>query len=249
MDNTNIVNDLSLAQARKLVAELEAGNGDAAASLVEDLAKSRESGLFHELGKMTRDLHEALNSFQLDSRMADLASVDIPDAKERLNYVITMTEDAANKTLGAVEETLPVAENMQRQARELHDKWTRFRSKEMSVEEFRELSKEVDTFLAFTVDSASKVNSNLSDVMMAQGFQDLTGQVIRKVITLVKEVEDNLVTLVRISGQRFKQPDESKTAKQCDSRGHGPQVPGVDKGTDVVSGQDDVDDLLSSLGF
>ncbi|MBI5041593.1 MAG: protein phosphatase CheZ [Gammaproteobacteria bacterium] len=247
-----VADDESLAQARQLVVELEAGNSDQASFLVDELARRRDSGLFQELGKLTRELHDALNGFQLDSKISTLAEHEIPDAKERLNYVITMTEQAAHRTLNAVEESLPIAEELQKRADDLHDKWTRFRRKDMDVSEFRALVPEIDSFLDLTSGHAAKLNSSLSDVLMAQDFQDITGQIIRRVINLVKDVEDNLVGLIRISGQRMAPPEKtavkSSSLSEELSRGIGPQVPGVDH-ADVVNGQDDVDDLLSSLGF
>lgn len=257
-ETAKVAEQASLDTARQLVAELEAGNEEAANELLEQLSRQREQGLFQELGKLTRELHNALSSFQLDSRIASLTESDIPDAKERLNYVITMTEQAAHKTLTAVETSLPVAEELQRDARELHDKWQRFRRRDMIAEEFRELVPELDRFLANTVDHASLLNSQLSDVLMAQDFQDLTGQIIRRVISLVQEVEENLVDLIRISGQQIKggkvvdRPAQPVKAVEGESssKGFGPQVPGVKEGDgEVMSGQDDVDELLSSLGF
>ena len=246
-----VAGEESLVQARQLVAELEAGNVDAASQLLDELARQRDTGLFQELGKLTRELHDTLNSFHLDSRIASLTEHDIPDAKERLNYVISMTEQAAHRTLTAVEQSLPIAEELQTRADQLQDKWRRFRRKDMDVAEFRALVPEIDSFLDLTSGHASKLNASLSDVLMAQDFQDITGQIIRRVINLVKDVEDNLVSLVRISGQRMVQADKpaAKLAGKEDlSRGIGPQVPGLDT-ADVVQGQDDVDDLLSSLGF
>ncbi len=247
-----VADDESLIQARQLVAELEAGNDAAASNLLDELARRRDSGLFQELGKLTRELHDTLNSFHLDARIASLTEHDIPDAKERLNYVITMTEQAAHRTLTAVETSLPIAEELQKRAEELQDKWRRFRRKDMDVGEFRALVPEIDSFLDLTSGHATKLNSSLSDVLMAQDFQDLTGQIIRRVINLVKDVEDNLVSLIRISGQRMaptdKAPAKPVASKEDLSRGIGPQVPGLDQ-ADVVHGQDDVDDLLSSLGF
>ena len=95
--------DLILEQARALVSELESGNADAAEQLIDELGRVREQNLFRELGKMTRQLHDALNSFAVDSRIISMAESEIPDAKARLNHVITMTEDSANRTLAAVE--------------------------------------------------------------------------------------------------------------------------------------------------
>jgi chemotaxis protein CheZ len=248
---TKTDNILLLEQARTLVTELEAGNDSAAGGLIEELSRMREQTLFQELGKMTRQLHDSLTSFAVDSRMQSLAESDIPDAKARLNHVIDMTEESANRTLSAVEGTLPIAEQLQDQANDLHEKWDRFRNKDMDVEEFRGMSQEIDDFLHVTTTHASQIHSNLSEVMMAQGFQDLTGQIIRRVITLVTEVEDNLVELIRLSGDAEASMQNGGEAANTEDimQGVGPQVPGVSDDGGSVSGQDEVDDLLSSLGF
>jgi chemotaxis protein CheZ len=244
-------NNLLLDQARTLVTELEAGNDSAAGSLIEELSRMREQTLFQELGKMTRQLHDSLTSFALDSRMQSLAESDIPDAKARLNHVIDMTEESANRTLSAVEGTLPIAEQLQGKANDLNEKWGRFCNKDMNVEEFRGMSQEISEFLDVTTTHAGQIHSNLSEVMMAQGFQDLTGQIIRRVITLVTEVEDNLVELIRLSGDADATVNSSAETENTDDvmKGVGPQVPGVSDSGGSVSGQDEVDDLLSSLGF
>ncbi len=252
---SDIENDSLLDNARALVAELESGNGAGAEKLIEQLGRMREQSLFQELGKMTRQLHESLNSFMLDERMQSLAQSDIPDAKARLNHVIEMTESSANRTLTAVETALPVSEDLKSRASALHEKWDRFRNKEMDVNEFRAMSKEIDEFLTFTNESTGDIHNGLSDIMMAQDFQDLTGQILRRVITLVQEVEDNLVGLVRLSGgigniQTAEGKPASKSREDEDMmQGVGPAVPGVEAGGESVSGQDEVDDLLSSLGF
>jgi len=252
MEPAKKLNDESLlGQARSLVAQLEAGNVAAAEHAIDELGRIREQSLFRELGKMTRQLHDSLTSFALDSRMQSLAESDIPDAKARLNHVIAMTEDSANRTLTAVESTLPIAEQLQNSADDLHQQWERFRNKDMSVAEFRSMSKEIDAFLSVTRDNAGRIHGNLSEVMMAQGFQDLTGQIIRRVINLVQEVEDNLVELIRLSGSVETEAADKTAAQQNNElmQGVGPQVPGVGDTTGSVSGQDEVDDLLSSLGF
>lgn len=204
---------------------------------------------------MTRQLHDSLNNFAVDARVQSLAESDIPDAKARLNHVIEMTESSANRTLNAVEDTLPIAEQLQSVANSLHEKWGRFRNKDMNVEEFRGMSNEIDEFLSVTRDNAGQIHTNLSDVMMAQEFQDLTGQILRRVITLVQEVEDNLVELIRLSGGEQAEVEPGTPASQDTKitedilQGVGPQVPGVGDEGGAVSGQDEVDDLLSSLGF
>jgi len=252
---SKIESDSLLENARALVAELESGNGGQAEKIIEQLGRMREQSLFQELGKMTRQLHEAINSFALDDRMQSLATSDIPDAKARLNHVIEMTESSANRTLSAVESALPVSEDLKARAGTLHEKWDRFRNKEMNVDEFRAMSKQIDEFLSITTQSTESIHSGLSDIMMAQDFQDLTGQILRRVITLVQEVEDNLVELVRLSGgieaeaKDETQPVAKTAASEDIMQGVGPAVPGVEAGGESVSGQDEVDDLLSSLGF
>jgi len=243
-----MIGEDTLERARKLVQEIEAGNQQEAEQLLDELTKMREGALFQELGKLTRELHDTLNNFRLDSRIAAIAEQEIPDAKERLNYVISMTEQAANKTLNAVEESLPVSEQMQARCTELAERWERFRRRDMSADEFRELSRDLDGFFPQVLEGARSLHANLSDVLMAQDFQDLTGQIIRRVITLVQDVEQSLVDLVRLSGRAMLPESKSNPAKSAIAA-EGPAVPGVDDRDNIIQGQDEVDDLLSSLGF
>jgi chemotaxis protein CheZ len=239
--------DELLERAKTLVAELESGNVDSAKGMIDGLAGMRESELFQEVGKLTRDLHDTIKNFQIDSRITNLTETEIPDAKERLNHVITLTQEAADKTLGIVEETLPKTEQLEQRAAELKAQWDRFRSRDMKVEEFRGLSQEIDEFLAWTADNATDIHGGLSEVMMAQSFQDLTGQIIRRVINLVQDVEENLVDLIKITGTKMV---ESKKVEPDDKiAAEGPAVPGVKTKNETVGNQDEVDDLLSSLGF
>lgn len=243
--NSSVNKDERLVQARLLVELLEAGREDEAAVALENLSKLREIELFQEIGKLTRDLHDALSNFHVDSRIVSFAENEIPDAQARLNHVIAMTEQSANKTLTAIEAALPLSEQLEKRAIGLKDRWDRFRSREMKVEEFRGLTVEIDEFLTWTERNATDIHKGLCDIMMAQDFQDLTGQIIRRVITMVHEVEGHLVRLIRVSGEKVAMQlpkDESKI------KAEGPQIPGIGK-AEVCAGQDDVDDLLSSLGF
>jgi len=235
-------NDERLMLAKQLVEHLEAGNEAEATHVSSLLTEGVESKLFLEVGRLTRELHEAINEFLLDPRINEMAQVEIPDASERLTYVITMTEKSANTTLGAVEAGLPLADDLGVKARAISEQWERFCNRELSVDDFRELSRELGGFLALTTKRSKQLHGHLTEVLMAQDFQDLTVQIIRQVITLVHDVEDKLVQLVRISGSKL--PEKQKDAKKLE----GPVIPGIDQG-DTVSGQDDVDDLLSSLGF
>ncbi len=234
-----------LEPAQTLVKHLEAGNRDEAQEILEELTRLRDSHLFQELGKLTREFHDAMNSFRLDSRLAGIAQHDFPDAKERLSYVITLTEQAANTTLKAVEESIPLSEEMGRDAKNFNKEWRRFRGRQMSLEEFRHLSGGMENFLSMISTNAGSIHGKLSEMLMAQSYQDLTGQIIRRVIQLVQDVEDGLVEMIRLSGFSAKLPDPGEEAP---GELQGPAVPGLTD-ADTMSSQDEVDDLLSSLGF
>lgn len=199
---TNKSEDVGQLQlAKQLVQALEAGEDDRVHSLMQDLAEIRESRLFVELGKLTRELHDALSNFRVDSKVSELAEKDFVDARERLNYVISMTEQSANTTLAAAEEGIPLSQEMEDRAEELKTEWLRFRERQMNVDEFRELSRSIDEFLHTIHANSGKLRSRLTDVVVAQGYQDLTGQIIRRVIDLVQDVEHGLVEMIRLSGK------------------------------------------------
>lgn len=235
-------------RVRELSQHVESGNTEEADRILDQIAKLRESSLFQELGKLTREFHNALNNFRLDSRLASFAEKEFPDARERLRHVVNMTAKSADRSLTAAEESMPICDGIETQASELKGQWERFVRREMSAEEFRGLSVRLSAFFDSLGNDASLLRGNLNEVMMAQDFQDLTGQIIERVITLVDEMESSLVDLIRISGQNLREPVEQK--KEDVLKGVGPVVPGVDDAAEnVVSGQDEVDDLLSSLGF
>lgn len=210
-----------------------------------DLTQAQESDLFHEVGTLTRELHESLNNFNVDPRLVDLAQHDMPDTRERLNFVIKTTEEAAHNTLELIDKTLPLSDSLKDTAQKIEDSWHRFRMREMGVEEFRALSNEIESYMPNVKIHADQIHENLSEMTLAQGFQDLTGQVIRQVISLVGEVENNLVELVKIAG---KHQTENKDGNKADLiKAEGPQIDKTK--ANVVNNQDEVDDLLSSLGF
>jgi chemotaxis protein CheZ len=237
----------TLEDARKLVAALEAGDVAGANALLDGLTRMRETELYRELGQLTRNLHDALNAFRFDDRLVKLAEYEIPDARERLRYVVTKTEQAAHRTLKAVEESIPLARELEDQARRHKTHWDRFLRREMQVEEFRSLTRTLGDFLDDVTMKSTALHRNLSDVLLAQDYQDLTGQVIDRVINLVQEMEKNLVDMIRVTGQRMlgqQAPAPGGPASMLE----GPQI-NPQQRTDVVSNQDDVDQLLASLGF
>lgn len=238
-------NTIRLAKAEALVSALKADRDADAEQLIHELSNLKESQLFIEVGRLTRELHEAINGFLLDAKIADMTNVEIPDAKERLTHVITMTQDSADRTLTAVEQSLPLVENFAKNSESLLDDWEKLRARLLKKDDFKDLSESLVTFLSQAQLDSDTLHKNLSEVLMAQDFQDLTGQIIRKVINLVHDVEEKLVKLVRITGGKMDgHPKKHRDPKELE----GPAVPGVDQGNQVNS-QDEVDDLLSSLGF
>lgn len=243
--------------AQGLLESLEKGNFGDAVQLIHELNKTRDRGLYHEVGKLTRELHNSIVNFNLDPRMPHAKEIsEITDATERLDYVVRMTENAANRTMDLVEQSAPLVNDLAGEAGQLHGEWERFMRRELSAEAFRDLARRIDLFLSRSQRDHSKLSANLNDILLAQDYQDLTGQVIKRVTQLVTEVESNLVKLVLMASDvdRFAgiqhgdvQPDTGRKEKHM-TQGEGPQIH-ADKREDVVSGQDDVDDLLSSLGF
>lgn len=238
------------AQANQLKDLVDSGDMSGALSIISELNKTRDKTLYQEVGRLTRSLHESIRNFHIDAGKGESDLSSIEDASDRLAYVVDMTNKAANKTLDLVEATMPYASGISHEAQQLREDWSRLQRKEMKPEEFRVLTATMGTFLAKLCDDADKVYGNLSEILLAQDFQDLTGQVIKRVMGLVKDVEVSLVDLVRMAG---KVDELTGTVHKIEKQetgieGEGPQI-NADKRDDVVAGQDDVDDLLSSLGF
>jgi chemotaxis protein CheZ len=191
---------------------------------------ARDSVVMTGVMKLSDDLTQALWRFRSDSRMAVLAHQEIPDARVRLEHVLSMTEDAAHKTLDLIEKSVPLANATVKSANEL-----------LASLDDRSHS-DIRRFLEQTRGNFEAVRANLSEVMITQGFQDLTGQILRGVQRLIGEVEKALGELTRLTGAT---PDPVQAAP----RGalEGPAVPGITQG--AVTAQADVDDLIAGLGI
>ena len=250
MEEVPINRDLLMEKAKELISSLESSdvNDEQLESQIDEINSFKNNHLFQELGKMTREIHDSIMNFRMDSRISDLAETDIPDAKDRLEYVITMTEKAANTAMTVIEDGSPVAEKLGAEASVLKAQWQKFRKRELSPEELRSMGHDVEAFFDESELMMSKLLSGFTEILMAQDFQDLTGQIIRQVINLVDEIEGNLVELVKIQGENFIKEEEEEKPKE-ETKLDGPQVPGKETSNDVMKGQDDVDDLLASLGF
>lgn len=259
-NNEDFISELR--ECAKLLAEkLQGDQIEDASKLIHAMLESRDRHIFQSVGRLTRGLHNAIVNFHVDADLTKepphVDSSEIQDASNRLNYVIELTQKAAEKTMDMVDEAAPIAMNLGQEASVLRDQWARLKRREMGPDEFRELYARMDDFLAQMATGTEQLGRNLQEIILEQGFQDLTGQVLKRVIGLINEVEQDLVSLVRIAGQ-VEEITGLKTDVDKDSQAaliekrkteaEGPQMNAATR-TDVVSGQDEVDDLLSSLGF
>ena len=244
--------------AELLVENLQKDQLEEASELIHKLFAARDSHIYNSVGKLTRALHEAIVNFNvdadIDSYPLESKGSEIKDASDRLHYVIKMTQAAANKTLDKVEILAPMAINLSKEADRIKQEWTKLQSGKMDKQEFSKLYFSVDNFLQQIESGANELTKNLQDIIIEQSYQDLIGQVLEKVIGLVTDVEGELVNLMRIAGHveqvtglnENRQPvSKSKKEKK---QAEGPQIH-AGKIDGVVAGQDEVDDLLSSLGF
>jgi chemotaxis protein CheZ len=197
---------------------------------------------FNRIGQLARQLHDALVGLGYDKVLEKTVNA-IPDAKDRLAYVANLTEQAACRVLNATDIAMPIQERIDLRRQELAARWDRLYANQMGVADFKALADETRSFLATDLaDGVAQTNAQLMEIMMAQDFQDLTGQVIKKIVVLAQEMEGSIVSaLIDII-------PEMKKTEEVNSLLNGPVI-SSDGRSDVVAGQQQVDDLLGSLGF
>lgn len=240
---------ITVEQAEELLELVKLGDAAAANSLLAEVCVPNAQQLFEKVGQLTRQLHTSLTDFRLDPRFPKMAEEDIPDARHRLNSVIEMTDKAANRTMDAVDASLPIADQLHERIQKIMPEWNALMTRDLKLGQFKALCRQLNLFLNESAQDADQLKGLLTDILMAQDFQDLTGQIIRRVITLVTEVEDSLVNMLTIFGSEIEYAKENKEeTTSTASKSEGP-ILNPEERDDVVSGQDDVDDLLSSLGF
>lgn len=201
-----------------------------------------EGEMLHRIGQMTRGLHDNLRELGID-KMVEKAAAGIPDARDRLNYVATMTEQAADKVLNATDIANPLQDDITNQAAILEARWENVMKTPSLKSDYNDAAAETLAYLKQTTENANATKAQLMEIMMAQDFQDLTGQVIKKITELAHTIEKELIrTLVDFA------PNKPVTAAVSDGLLNGPQIaPEVTE--NVVANQEQVDDLLDSLGF
>lgn len=205
-------------------------------------AWSGQEAVFNRIGHMARELHDTLRELGYDKLLEQTVSA-IPDAKDRLTYVANLTEQAACRVLNATDIATPLVEEMGRGASALGLRWDKLYANELSVEEFKLLAGETRIFLNEQLPQRTRAtHSQLTEIMMAQDFQDLTGQVIKKIVNLAQNLESGLMNVL------IEAVPEKRRTQEVDNLMNGPVVNSEGR-SDVVVNQQQVDDLLDSLGF
>jgi chemotaxis protein CheZ len=201
-----------------------------------------EGEMLHRIGQMTRGLHDSLRELGID-KMVEKAAQGIPDARDRLNYVATMTEQAADKVLNATDIANPLQDDITNQAAVLEARWQDVMKTPSLKSDYNNAAAETLVFLKHMAENANATKAQLMEIMMAQDFQDLTGQVIKKITEIAHSIETELVrTLVDFA------PNKPVAAPVSDGLLNGPQI-APETTENVVANQEQVDDLLDSLGF
>ncbi len=205
-----------------------AGAGDSAEQLLQ------------RIGQLTRQMRESMRELGLECDIARVTNA-IPDTRDRLTYVAKMTEQAAERVLNAVDAAQPIQQGLASQATALTQRWADWFASPVELADARSLVLDTRAYLSAVPQQIGATNVHLMEIMMAQDFQDLTGQVIKKMMDVIKDMETQLLKLLLDNATLEKQPEKSTGLLD------GPQIQSGNP--DSVNGQDQVDDLLASLGF
>ncbi|HLS50493.1 MAG TPA: protein phosphatase CheZ [Burkholderiaceae bacterium] len=201
--------------------------------------ESPSEDLLQRIAHLTRMLRESMRELGLDQAIKEAAEA-IPDARDRLGYVARMTEQAANRVLNAVEEVQPLQENILNSAQELEQRWAQW-TPESDAAQTASLVHDTRHYLQESTQNVKRSQENLLDIMMAQDFQDLTGQVIMRMLGVIGAIETELLQVLIDNVPKERRDDP-------DALVNGPQLK-TDNRPDIVTSQDQVDDLLADLGF
>ena len=230
----------------------EAAAEDSPSTLSAQLAVSADShenacspaakDVLNSVGQLTRQLHDTLAELGYDHKIQECAAATLPDARQRLAYVVALTEQAASRSLNAVEVATPLQEGLAADARSLAERWDAILRGEGGVEEFKSIARATRDYLETVPERVDTTREQLREIVMAQEFQDLTGQVLKRITDLANHLETQLLTLLV--------ENAPVSIRRTEALGllNGPAV-NAGNVADVLANQAQVDELLESLGF
>ena len=130
--------------------------------------------VFQQLGQITRQLHDTLAQLGVMPRLQEAAN-GLPDARSRLTYIAQKTGDAANRVLNSVDKAKAEHHSISDQTRAMAAAIVADPVKAVA-------SGAVMNFVTDVEACTGRIDAHLTDIMMAQDFHDLTGQVVAKEI-------------------------------------------------------------------
>lgn len=201
---------------------------------------AKPADMYQRLGEITRQLHDALNQLGYTPVIKG-AVEELPDARSRLQYIARLTGEAAEKVLNRVDEAKAEQDQVIAHSKQLIDTLGRVPGLKWAMPELADWSEKIQQ-------SAHRTDHHLTEIMMAQDFHDLTGQVIKRVVTLAATIEEQLLQLLLQAAPQHTAQDAGKPTPAPAEALSGPVVDPEGR-TDVVTNQAQVDDLLASLGF
>ncbi|MDY6941622.1 MAG: protein phosphatase CheZ [Pseudomonadota bacterium] len=221
------MNQKYLAKLHRMVAHLEAGQERAFAKELDELTRERSDEVFRTVRDLAENIDERLESAWQESRIAALTERDLPTARTRLDYVIALTDQAAHRTLSLVEKGLSHVGHLTKASAEMKGDLP-----DGNAQDEERRQKQAETYIDEVDEVLPKLHRYLVEITEAQAFQDLTGQLIRRVVGLFEELESELS---RMAGC------------DIDDRAH-PVASGEEESIDRVD-QEEVDQIIKQLGI
>jgi len=261
-------------KAEQLISELNKGDIGSALQVINELQQAKHQAFYNEIGQLTRGLHDAINSFssdmESDNKLDSTTLSGMDDASDRLNYVIEITEKTSHETMDRVDASLELIDKLDGQSVRFKDLLSLVGQLEGEFDALNGVYDRTCQVKQESEETIQDLKSQLTEILLAQSSQDISGQLIRRVISLLTQVQTGLVQLIDMAAKvenlsaaelggikktiTSPQVEPKKTDKSAISddatkapKAEGPQINAEAPG--VVAGQDDVDELLSSLGF
>lgn len=224
-----------------LLEDMESLDSESLEKAIKNFEKKRNP-VFDEIGKVLRRFHDELSLIRdkIPENIGKISNYDVADMTEKLQHIITMTDKAANTTLDLTEELMDEISKQDDFFKNKIDQIDNLLTQEHS-KEIQDILQETKTGLEEQSANSLSIQDKLTQILLAQDYQDLTSQVIQKILKLIQTLEEDLISLIR----KFGIPTPTIEEKKEEDLLKGP----LTENHAEKSSQDDVNDLLSQFGF